>query len=128
MISEPEPNFFPIVMGQNMSFSYGSKVTVRLAKEQPSSSSSSMGKGTTIFIFIFIFSVHLPLLWANKQLSSNILLYLQSRKDLVITSNMNVASTEHVSQGSSHQVSVENTSNPTLEPSQSHVGQDDITE
>ncbi|XP_019459792.1 PREDICTED: zinc finger BED domain-containing protein RICESLEEPER 3-like [Lupinus angustifolius] len=41
---------------------------------------------------------------------------------------MNVANTQQVSQESSHQVNVESTSNPTPEPSQSHVGQDDNTE
>ncbi|KAF1869298.1 hypothetical protein Lal_00018390 [Lupinus albus] len=41
---------------------------------------------------------------------------------------MDVTSIQHVSQGSSHHVNVESTSNPTPEPSQSHVGEDDNTE
>ncbi|KAF1858918.1 hypothetical protein Lal_00000738 [Lupinus albus] len=53
---------------------------------------------------------------------------LVSRMDLLNPTNMDVTSIQHVSQGSSHHVNVESTSNPTPEPSQSHVGEDDNTE
>ncbi|KAF1897686.1 hypothetical protein Lal_00032443 [Lupinus albus] len=33
MVSELEPNLFPVVMSQNMSFSYGSNVTLRLVRQ-----------------------------------------------------------------------------------------------
>ncbi|KAF1892817.1 hypothetical protein Lal_00035461 [Lupinus albus] len=51
----------------------------------------------------------------------------EGRMYLLNPTNMDVASIQHVPQGCSHQVNVESTSNPTPEPSQSHVVEDDNT-